>query len=91
MKERIHIKIYGLVQGVFFRIETKKIADKLGLTGWVRNMQDNTVGIVAEGPEEKLLKLKEWCETGPEHSTVEKIETKIKPATNEFEGFKIES
>jgi len=91
MKKRIYIKVFGLVQGVFFRVETKKIADKLGLFGWVENSKDDTVIIVAEGPEEQLLKLEEWAKKGPEHSMVEKIESETKPATNEFSSFKIRS
>ena len=58
MKEtRIVIKVYGLVQGVFFRYTTRKIARKLGLSGYVKNMHDGSVLIDAEGPDDKLKEL----------------------------------
>lgn len=64
------IIVTGLVQGVFFRAQTKEKADDLGLTGWVRNTDDGSVEIHAEGPEEKLDELEEWCWKGPPKSKV---------------------
>ena len=50
-KTRVHIFVSGLVQGVFFRYFTKKTADKLNLKGWVKNLDDGRVEILAEGDE----------------------------------------
>ncbi|MFX1410399.1 MAG: acylphosphatase, partial [Promethearchaeota archaeon] len=47
--KRIKIKVYGLVQGVFFRYTTRKVARNLGLAGYVKNMPDGSVLIEAEG------------------------------------------
>jgi|TARA_B100002003_G_scaffold195421_1_gene185246 acylphosphatase len=52
--KRLHLIISGRVQGVFFRHNTNKIANKLGLTGFVRNLGNRDVEVVAEGTEEKL-------------------------------------
>lgn len=68
--------ITGFVQGVFFRAETKKKADELGVTGWVRNNADGSVEIHAEGPEDQLEKLKLWCERGPDRARVDHVEVR---------------
>lgn len=67
----IHIK--GKVQGVSFRTSAKKIASSLGIGGWVRNENDGSVRIEAEGTEEQLAKLLSWCNEGPERAEVELV------------------
>ena len=52
MKERAHVVVSGRVQGVFFRYETKREAEKRGVTGWVRNLHDGRLEAVFEGEEE---------------------------------------
>ncbi|PSO44411.1 MAG: acylphosphatase, partial [Parcubacteria group bacterium QH_9_35_7] len=64
MEKHYKIIISGRVQGVFYRKNTKQKAQKLGLTGYVKNMPDGTVKIEVEGEEEKLEKLTEWCHQG---------------------------
>lgn len=76
MKKHINIKIYGRVQGVFFRKYTVKKALELSITGFVRNEPDGTVYIEAEGEEENLYKLVEWCHRGPRLANVEKVEVR---------------
>ena len=86
--KRLNIKVYGRVQGVFFRANTVSTAKGLGLTGWVRNRRDGSVEIVAEGNQEKLLELLEWCKNwGPPSANVEKIEHEWQDAENEFSNF----
>lgn len=85
--KRIHAVITGVVQGVFFRRNTKIEADKLGLTGWVKNNEDGSVELVAEGEEEKLNKFLGWLRIGPPTSRVEKVEYEFLEATNEFKSF----
>ncbi|MBI5156099.1 acylphosphatase [Candidatus Peregrinibacteria bacterium] len=65
--------ITGTVQGVFFRAEMKKLADQLGLTGWVKNCDDGSVEVHAEGPAEKLKELEIWCRKGPPAAVVENV------------------
>ena len=55
---RVFIRVYGRVQGVFFRSCTQEKAEELGLTGWVKNEDEGTVVIVAEGEEEKIGEFK---------------------------------
>ena len=71
---RMHIT--GAVQGVFFRAEAKRIADELCIKGWVRNADEGSVEIHAEGSEEALKKLEQWCQQGPSAARVEKVEVK---------------
>ena len=63
--QRTHIIVHGLVQGVFFRYNTKKEALSLGLKGYTRNMPDGTVEIVAEGQKDRLDGLVEFCKSSP--------------------------
>jgi acylphosphatase len=86
-KSKIIIKVYGLVQGVFFRYTTRKIARRLGITGCVKNMPDGTVYIEAEGPDDKLFELLEFSKRGPKHAHVERVEHEFTQPTNEFKGF----
>jgi len=81
--------IFGKVQGVNFRFETKFIAKNLSLTGWVKNLPDATVEIIAEGNEEKLKELIRWCTRGPQHAMVNKVETNWQEYKEEFTEFKI--
>ncbi|MFX0043068.1 MAG: acylphosphatase [Candidatus Hodarchaeota archaeon] len=85
--KRIKIKVYGLVQGVFFRYTTRKVARKLGLTGYVKNLPNGCVLIEAEGPENKLYELLEFSKKGPKYAQVEKVEHELQEAKNEFKEF----
>ena len=87
--KKVNIKIYGRVQGVFFRHNTKKIADKLKLKGWVKNNSDGTVYLVAEGENKAIDSLIKWCRKGPIGAKVENIEVKEMKYKKEFETFSI--
>ena len=89
MYKRVSLKIYGRVQGVFFRDSCRREAEKLGLSGWVRNEPDGTVQIIAEGEEEKLKEIAEWCKDGPEHAKVEKVEVKWLKPVGAFDSFTV--
>lgn len=86
---RLRIKVSGLVQGVFFRANTVSVATKLGLKGFVRNLPDGSVEVMAEGERELLEKLLEWCAHGPEGARVTKTETKWEENKNEFRDFRV--
>jgi acylphosphatase len=82
-----HIHIRGHVQGVFFRVQTKEKAQKLELTGWVKNTPEGSVEIFAEGESDALKTLEEWCKEGPRDArvdTVKREEAKEKQS-NTFE------
>jgi acylphosphatase len=73
-RSRLHLRIIGKVQGVFFRASSQGVALELGLGGWVRNRKDGSVELVAEGPEDTIRVLSEWCQTGPEMAEVQSVE-----------------
>ena len=87
--ERLHAVIYGEVQGVFFRAHTQQKATELGLTGWVMNLSNGNVEVVAEGGKEPLERLLGWLQTGPQAATVKKVEKEWQDATGEFSGFEV--
>jgi len=87
MKKQVIIKVFGQVQGVFFRSETAEQAEQFGLFGWVRNEQDGSVKIIAEGEEKNLEKLIKFCKDGPKFAKVEKIEVEYKEASGGFNEF----
>jgi acylphosphatase len=89
MKKRLECQIFGRVQMVMFRDFTRRKANSLGLVGSVKNQEDGSVFVVAEGEEEKLLVLLEYLKKGPILAKVEKIEAKWLPATEGFFDFKI--
>jgi len=87
--ERLHAYVSGRVQGVFFRSNTRKEAKKLGLSGWVRNLSDGRVEVVAEGERELLEELLRYLHRGPSFARVDKVEAKFEKATGEFKGFEV--
>jgi acylphosphatase len=86
---RLSIIVFGNVQGVFFRANTLSVATKLGLKGFVRNLPNGSVEIIAEGDKEKLQKLLEWSSYGPEGAKVTKTESKWEENKNEFQDFRV--
>ncbi|MGB2692976.1 MAG: acylphosphatase [Thermodesulfobacteriota bacterium] len=88
-KKRLHLIIQGKVQGVFFRASTKEKACELGLRGIVRNKEDGTVEVIAEGDKTQLQKLADWCHIGPDHSIVDRVQIDWLPYITEFEEFTI--
>jgi len=87
--KRLHLKIYGRVQGVYYRSSAQDKARELGLSGWAKNMTDGTVETVVEGEEEMLRDYIWWCKKGPATARVEKIDETWEEPTGEFKGFSI--
>lgn len=77
MTKRLHLKIYGRVQGVFFRSSARKMMEKLGIKGWVRNCDDGCVETEVEGEESAVEKYQRWCSKGPTGAKVEKVDFTI--------------
>lgn len=65
--------VRGRVQGVFYRAETQQSARRLGLTGWVRNVSDGSVELVACGERTKLDELERWLWQGPPRANVDEV------------------
>ena len=87
--KRLHVYISGRVQGVFFRAETQRTANRFNLTGWVRNIADGRVEAVFEGDNTNVDKMIAWCHIGPPAARVEEVLTKEEPHTGEFHEFSI--
>lgn len=85
----VNIKVYGTVQGVFFRSSAKDEADKLGVKGWVRNNDGGSVEIEAVGEKEALEKLINWCKKGPPFAKVESIDLNWSHREQQWESFEI--
>ena len=86
---RLHLHIFGRVQGVYFRVSSQKKAEQLGLVGWVRNCADGHVELVAEGDKVQLRQLLNWCQEGPELANVVQIDEIWEPSTESLVGFSI--
>ena len=69
----IHLLIKGEVQGVFYRATAKKIADKLNVTGWIKNTKAGDVEAIATGSQQQLDEFINWCKKGPEKAKVEDV------------------
>lgn len=80
--------VTGQVQGVFFRASTQQKATQLGLTGWVRNLRDGGVELVACGEEAALKRLEQWLWQGPRHAHVENV-TVLDSVTESHAGFSV--
>jgi acylphosphatase len=88
-KARYHVVVSGKVQGVCFRMETKRVAESYSVSGWVRNNRNSTVEAVFEGEKSDVASVVEWCKKGPSHSNVSKVDIAEENYTGEFRGFDI--
>jgi len=88
-KTRANAIISGRVQGVFFRMETKRTADQFGVSGRVKNLKDGTVEAVFEGEQDRVDAVLDWCRQGPPHAEVVDVTVTWNTYTGEFKGFNI--
>ena len=86
---RAHVFISGEVQGVYFRDHTRRKAQALGLTGWVRNGWDGRVEAVFEGEAKAVQQAVDWCSIGSPAAQVDDVEVSYEESTCEFDGFRI--
>jgi acylphosphatase len=85
--ERLHAVVRGDVQGVGFRYFVQRKAQQLGLRGWVRNNDDGTVEVVAEGERGDLDQLKRALDEGPRMARVDSVDAQWSSATGSLGGF----
>jgi acylphosphatase len=71
--KRARVRINGVVQGVYYRASARAEAERLGLTGWVRNTDDGGVMLEAQGPADRLDALVAWCWQGPPAARVDDV------------------
>ena len=87
--QRVELIVIGRVQGVFFRASTLEQAQSLNLVGFVENLPDGSVEVIAEGPKYALEDLEKWCGHGPPAAVVQEVITKWKEPSGEFQTFVI--
>lgn len=83
----IHVIVRGRVQGVSFRYYTLLRAHELSVVGWVRNLPDGTVEVLAEGSQTQLDQFTEYLNTGPIGARVEAVTSNWQQATGHFTDF----
>ncbi len=88
--ERLHAVVEGRVQGVGYRIFVYEAAQALDLTGWVRNLGNGSVEVLAEGEAGALAALLERLKAGPRRAVVTDIRTEWALASGEFAGFEVQ-
>ena len=86
---RVHIIVVGRVQGVCFRDYTQSEAQRLGVTGWVRNLPDRRVEFVAEGAPADVEQLLHWARRGPPDARVDELEVEELPPEGDDGPFEI--
>ncbi|MCP4747932.1 MAG: acylphosphatase [Desulfobacteraceae bacterium] len=82
-----HCIISGRVQGVFYRAETQRAAQKAGVNGWVRNLADGNVEAFFEGPKDKVDAMVKWCWQGSPGSEVSNVKVDWKDQGQGQKGF----
>jgi acylphosphatase len=85
---RVHARVRGRVQGVAYRASTRYEARRLGLAGWVRNCEDGSVELEAQGPSDTIEALIAWCWRGPSLAQVTSVDVDELPIgadANDFE------
>ncbi len=88
-KIRAHILVSGKVQGVFYRENTRKRAEKLRVTGWVKNLKNGRVEAIFEGGKDNVENMVNWARKGPIWAKIEALDVIWEDYRGEFNGFDI--
>jgi len=89
MKKRAHAFYTGRVQGVGFRITAEEAARDMGIFGWVKNLRDGRVELVAEAEEETLKRFIDEIRSGPLKNFIKQVEISWSSASDTFDEFEI--
>lgn len=89
IQSRLHAIVQGRVQGVSFRYYTQRRARELGLTGYVRNLWDGTVEVVAEGRRSELDQLLAFLQVGPRAAFVTQVDVRWLTPTKDLNRFEV--
>ena len=87
--KRVELLISGMVQGVGFRYYTYQRAQRLHLTGWVRNLPDGRVQVLAEGERGILEELISELKTGPNFAVIQDIDMTWSEPTGQYSSFDV--
>jgi acylphosphatase len=88
-QKRLEARVYGQVQGVGYRFYARQMARFLNLQGYVRNLPDRSVEVVAEGEKHALDQFLTRLKQGPSAATVERVDVKWLPSRHTFLGFEV--
>jgi acylphosphatase len=86
---RVRVFVDGRVQGVAYRFFAEKYAGRLGVTGWVRNLADGRVEVLAEGAAGQIETFLARLREGPSLARIDAFEVRREPSTGEFRDFRI--
>jgi acylphosphatase len=89
MTQAVDVTVTGLVQGVFFRAEAQRQAQRLGVAGWVRNEPDGSVAARFEGEPDAVDAMVAWCREGPRHARVDGVDVRRGKPTG-VRGFEVD-
>ncbi|MDP2974278.1 MAG: acylphosphatase, partial [Candidatus Diapherotrites archaeon] len=84
---QIHAFVSGCVQGVNFRYYTARQAKAIGLHGFVKNLMDGKVEVVAQGSREQLERMVEWLNHGPASASVGDVQVEWSETKKKLKGF----
>ena len=87
MTARAQVRISGRVQGVFYRKATVEVAQRLALSGWVRNLADGSVEALFEGERAAVEQAIAWCRQGPPRAAVDAVTVAWLDGPAECSGF----
>jgi acylphosphatase len=87
--QRLHAIVHGRVQGVSFRYYTVEAAQRHHVTGWVRNLPDETVEVTAEGLRPNLDQFLAFLHHGPSGAYVTQVDVQWGRATGQFKEFRV--
>jgi len=87
--QQVHAIVIGRVQGVGFRAATTRLARQMELRGWVRNLPDGSVEVVAVGSDKQLRDFVIWLNQGPPGAYVSQVDVDWRDLAEDFEGFNI--
>jgi len=89
MQKAVHLLILGKVQGVFYRYTAQKVATRLNLRGWVKNLPDGDVEAIAVGSPSAVDAFIVWCEEGPPGAAVTGVDIEPLSEIPEMDGFSV--
>ena len=85
----VQLVVRGRVTGVFFRASAQREARRLGITGFVKNRNDSSIEILAEGDEDAIKELVNWAHHGPSAARVDSCDVRWRSYTGEHADFEI--
>ena len=89
MKRRVHVFYSGRVHGVGFRLTAEETAHGVGVVGWVKNLRDGRVELLAEADEETLTQFLDAIQTGPMKKFIQRADISWSDASGTFDEFEI--